>query len=83
MLKLSTSENQRKRKGLFIFVGGAKPPNLFEPIIAAVKSWFALWDLTYTRGLLFSRIDAKEAIAEHHTALEKTFLAGQRLIEES
>lgn len=83
VLKLSVAANPHsKRKGLFISVGGIKLPNLFEPAIATVKSWFATLDIIYAGNLLFSGIDKKGAITQHPTALKGAFSAGRNLIQD-
>jgi multimeric flavodoxin WrbA len=82
VLKLPIAFNPgKKRQGLFISVGGTNLPNLFQPAIATVKSWFTTLDIAYAGDLLFSGIDKKEAIVEHPTALKEAFLAGERMIE--
>jgi Multimeric flavodoxin WrbA len=83
ILKFPVSLNpHKKRKGLLISVGSTKLPNLFQPAIATVKSWFATLDITYAGDLLFSGIDGKGAITEHPTALREAFLIGQKLIRD-
>jgi multimeric flavodoxin WrbA len=82
VLKLPIAFNtHKKRKGLFISVGGTNLPNLFQPAIATVKSWFATLDIDYAGNLLFSGIDGKGAIRQHPTALREAFIAGQKLVE--
>lgn len=82
VLKLPVALNHDgKRKGLFISVGNATLPDLFQPAIATVKSWFATLDIAYAGDLLFSGIDKRGDIVNHPTAMREAFLAGQRLIE--
>lgn len=82
VLKLSIALNlHSKRKGLFISVGSTRLPNLFQPAIATVKSWFTTLDIIYTDNLLFSGIEKKGAITKHPTALKEAFIAGQKLIQ--
>jgi len=71
-----------KRKGLFISAGSTRLPDLFQPAIAKVKSWFASLDIIYTGNLLFSGIEKKGAITKHPTALKEAFAAGQNLIQD-
>jgi multimeric flavodoxin WrbA len=59
--------DRRERKGLFISV--------------TVKSWFTVLDITYAGELLFPGVDEKGAIAKNPDALNKAFLAGQKLVE--
>ena len=81
-LKIPPLGDRRQRKGLFISVGGRKRADIFEPALATIKSLFRSLDITYAGGLLFSSVDEKGAIMEHPDALEKAFIAGQRLVEE-
>ena len=69
----------KERKGYFISVGGADLPNLFQPAIATVKSWFTTLDIEYASELLYPKIEEKGAIVKHPTALKEAFLLGQRL----
>jgi multimeric flavodoxin WrbA len=73
--------DRRERKGLFISVGGRKAANMFEPAVATIKSWFTVLDITYAGELLFPGVDEKGAIANNPDALNKAFLAGQKLVE--
>jgi multimeric flavodoxin WrbA len=83
VLKLPVALNPHsKRKGLFISVGSTRHPNLFQPAIATVKSWFATLDVAYAGDSLFSGIDKKGAITQHPTALKEALIAGQRLIRD-
>jgi len=82
VLKLPVAINPyARRKGLFISVGATKAPNLFQPAIATVRSWFTTLDIIYAGELLFSGVDRKGTIAHHPTALEDAFQAGQKLIQ--
>jgi multimeric flavodoxin WrbA len=84
VLKLPIAFNpDKKRKGLFISVGGTNLSNLFQPAITTVKSWFATLDIAYAGDLLFSGIDGKEAITQQLTGLEEAFLAGEKLVKGS
>ena len=83
VLKLPVALNPHsKRKGLFISVGGTRLPNLFQPAIATVKSWFTTLDIIYAGNLLFSGIEKKDDITKHPTALKEAFIAGQKLIQD-
>ncbi len=70
----------RKRKGLFVSVGGTKLPNLFQPALATVKSWFATLDIGYLGGVVFSGIDEAGAILRYPAALDEAYIAGQKLV---
>ena len=82
ILKQPPLGNKRERKGLFIFVGGMKLANLFEPALAAVKALFKVLDIAYAGEMLFPGVDEKGAIKKHPDALKQAFLVGQRLVED-
>ncbi|UCE97457.1 MAG: flavodoxin family protein [Dehalococcoidia bacterium] len=81
-LKIPPLRCNRMRKGLFISVGGRRMVGLFEPALATVKALFSSLDIEYSGSLVFPGIDEKEAIKEHPDALQRAFLAGQRLTED-
>jgi len=72
----------RKRKGVFVSVGGTRFPDLFEHAKAVVKNLFLTIDVTYWAELLFSGVDRKGEIKEHPTALKDAYLLGRRIVEE-
>jgi len=74
--------SRTKRKGVFISVGGARFPDLFEHAKATVKLFFRTIDVEYWAELLFPGVDQKGAIKEHPTALKEAFLLGERLAQE-
>lgn len=69
----------RKRKGLFVSVGGTKLSNLFQPALATIKSWFVTLDVGYLGEVVFSGIDEAGAILQYPAALDEAFAAGQKL----
>lgn len=69
----------RKRKGLFVSVGGTKLSHLFQPALATIKSWFVTLDVGYLGEVVFSGIDEAGAILQYPAALDEAFAAGQRL----
>jgi len=73
--------DKRVRKGLFISVGGQKLPNLFHPAIATVKALFVSLDIEYAGELVFAGIDKAGNISLEPRALEKAYLAGQKIAE--
>jgi len=75
--------DERKRKGLFVSVGGRKVANLFEPALATVKALFNTLDIRYAGELVFPGIDERGAITKHPDALHRAYLVGQKLVEES
>lgn len=80
VLKLPVATNQgKKRKGLFISVGGTRGRKLFEPALATVKIFFKTSEFKYAGDLLYRGIDEKGAILKHLTALNEAFDAGQKL----
>ena len=82
VLKIPPLGSRRERKGFFISVGGRKIPDLFEPTLVMIKTFFRILDITYAGELLFPGVDEKGAITKHTDALRQAFLAGQRLVEE-
>jgi multimeric flavodoxin WrbA len=82
VLKIPPLEGSRERKGLFISVGALKRPNLFEPSLATIKTFFKVTDITYAGELLFSGIDEKGDIIQYPDALCQAFLTGQKLAED-
>lgn len=72
----------KKRKGMFISVGGRRFQNLFEPSLAVIKALFIVLDVGYAGELLFSGIDEKGAIAKNPETLRQAYLSGQKLVEE-
>ena len=69
------------RRGLFLSVGGMRLPNLFEPIKATVKAFFAACDIAYGEELLYPGIDEAGTVVEHPAALEEAYAAGARLVQ--
>ncbi len=82
VLKIPPLGDNRERKGFFISVGGRKVPNLFEPALVTIKTLFRTMNVAYAGDLLFSAIDEKGAILKHPDAMQKAYLAGQKLVED-
>jgi len=80
VLKMPPLGDNRKRKGLFISIGGRRVADLFEPALVMVKTVFRILDIEYAGELLFRGIDEKGAIARHPDALQQAFQAGQKLV---
>lgn len=80
-LKVPPLGEKKGRKGFFISVAGRKVPNLFEPALVMIKTFFRILDISYAGDLLFSGVDEKGAIAKHPNALQQAFLTGQKLVE--
>lgn len=72
----------KKRKGVFVSVGGARFPDLFDHAKAVVKNLFLVIDVEYWGELLLCRVDKRGDINEHPTALRDAYLLGKRLVEE-
>ena len=74
----------RKRKGLFVSVGGLpyEKERLFSPARATVKAFFAVLDIKYSGELLYPNIDKKGEIGDHPSALRDAYLAGQTLVQD-
>jgi putative NADPH-quinone reductase len=75
----------RKRKGLFVSVGGLpyERERLFAPARATVRAFFAVLEVKYSADLLFPHVDTKGEIQSHPTALTDAYMAGQSLLEET
>jgi len=82
VLKIPPLGDRRKRKGFFVSVGGRKIPNLFEPSLVMMKTYFRIIDVDYAGELLFKGIDEKGAVASHPDALKQAFAAGQKIVED-
>jgi multimeric flavodoxin WrbA len=72
----------KKRRGVFVSVGGTRFPDLFDHAKAVVKNLFLVIDVEYWGELLFRGVDARGEINEHPTALRDAYLLGKRLVEE-
>jgi multimeric flavodoxin WrbA len=72
--------NDRKRKGLFISVGGIQKEGLFEAALVTARTFFATLDVEYAGELLFAGIDDTDAILEHPDALQQAYEAGCKLV---
>jgi multimeric flavodoxin WrbA len=82
VLKIPPLGDKRARKGFLISVGGRKIPDLFEPTLVMIKTFFRIIDVTYVGELLYKGIDEKGAISSHPEALKQAFEAGQKLVED-
>ena len=80
-LKMLPLHDDKKRKGLFVSVGGRKKADQFQPAVATVKALFATLDIDYSDELVFPGIDYKGAITKHPDALKQAYVAGQKLVE--
>ena len=84
VLKLPVATNSSgERKGLFIAAGGTQYPNLFQPSLVTIKSFFSVIEVKLVGELTFRGIDEKGAITGHPTALQDAFAAGRDLIDQS
>ena len=81
VLKIPPLGDNRVRKGFFISVAGRKVPDVFEPALVMIKTFFRILDISYAGDLLFSSIDEKGAIAKHPDLLQQAFAAGEKLVE--
>jgi multimeric flavodoxin WrbA len=81
LLKKPPLGEAKPRKGFFISVGGRKVPDVFEPALVMIKTFFRILDIKYSGELLFSGIDEKGAILKHPDALKQAYLAGEKLVE--
>ncbi len=81
VLKQPPLGGHRERLGFFVSVGGRKIPNLFEPALETVKTFFRVIDANYAGALLFAGIEEKDAIAHNPDALCQARIAGQMLVD--
>ena len=65
----------------YLFRSGAKFAESLQPAIATVKALFISLDIEYTGELVFSGIDKAGDISLEPGALDRAYLAGQKLIE--
>jgi NAD(P)H-dependent FMN reductase len=72
----------KKRRGIFISVGGTRFPDLFEHAKAVVGIFFRTIDVAYWAELLIPGVDSKGEIREYPSALKDAYLLGRRLVEE-
>jgi multimeric flavodoxin WrbA len=80
-LKLPPLGDHRRRKGLFVSVGGLNKANLFQPALATVKAFFATLDVSYAGEVVLAGVDEKGDIARHGDALKQAYISGQKLVE--
>ena len=73
--------DKRRRRGLFVSVGGHNKERLFEPALATVKALFKSLDIEYAGKLVFPGVDDIDAISRQPDALKQAYLAGRKLVE--
>ena len=83
ILKVPPLGDDKKRKALFVSVGGQKLANQFKAARTTVKAWLISHDIEYAGELTFSGMDEAGAIARNPEALKQAFGAGQKLVTES
>ena len=79
ILEIPPLGDRRRRRGLFVAVGGIQKQDLFKAALVTAKAFFATLDIEYAGDLLFSGIDAAEDILEHPEALQQAYEAGREL----
>ena len=72
--------DERPRKGFLIAVGGRKSENLFDPIRATIKAWFATLGIKYTGELLLADTDDIGAAQSNTEALRAAFAEGSAFV---
>ena len=80
--KLKKKFGEGDRKGFFISVGGMERPHLFKGAVATVKAFFTTIGVRYAGDLLFSKVEDKEDIMRHPTAIKDALEAGAKLISD-
>jgi multimeric flavodoxin WrbA len=73
----------KKRRGIFVSVGGTRYKNLFDPSKAILKAWFHTLEVKFDGELTFLGIDEKGAISKHPSALKDAHELGKRLVSEA
>jgi multimeric flavodoxin WrbA len=81
LLKKPPLGDAKPRKGFFISVGGRKVPDVFDPALVMIKTFFRILDIKYAGELLFPGVDEKGAILKQPDALKQAYLAGTKLAE--
>ena len=81
ILHIPPLSEKLERKGFFISVSGFDSPDVFEPSIATVKTFFRQLNITYAGDLLVRGVGEKGQITEHPDALHQALVAGQKLVE--
>ncbi len=80
--KLKKKFGKGDRKGFFVSVGNMARPHLFRGAVATVKAFFTTIGVRYAGDLLFSKIEDKEDIMEHPTAMKDALEAGAKLVSD-
>ncbi len=80
VLKRAVSSG-RKRKGVFLCVGGADKKEFFENAKSIIKNFFATLGLEYYGELFYGGLHEKTAIMERESALKKAFDLGVTLVK--
>ncbi|HUT84075.1 MAG TPA: flavodoxin family protein [Thermodesulfobacteriota bacterium] len=70
----------KKRKGVFIAVGGSKGQKIFDGPLLTIKYLFDVLDCELFKTLLYREVDRKGDILDHPTALSDAYLLGKELI---
>ncbi|NIM04269.1 MAG: flavodoxin family protein [Armatimonadetes bacterium] len=70
---------EKRRKGLFIAVGGTNLPHTFDAIELEIKSFFHCLNVEYTDEILIPEISEHGDIADREAALMSAYRAGERL----
>lgn len=77
--KLKKKFGKEGRTGFFVSVGSMARPDLFGGAVATVKAFFTTIGVRHVGDLLFLKIEEKENIMEHPTAMKDALEAGVRL----
>lgn len=81
ILKHAVSPSKKKRKGVFLSVGGAGKKEFFENAKSIIKIFFTTLDIGYYGDLFYGGLDKKREIAEREDALKKAFDLGASLVQ--
>lgn len=73
---------KKKRKGVFISVGGMNKKDFFKDAKKLVKIFFANISVSYVGDLFYPGVDRKGDILNHPTAKDEVYEMGRKLILE-
>src|SRR3989338_7150204 len=73
--------SKKRRKGIFLCVGGADKKGFFENANSIIRVFFATLDIEYSGELFYGGLDKKMAIMEKEGALKKAFDLGRSLVK--
>ena len=79
VLKQPPLGDMKDRQGLFVSVGGRTKENLFDPVLATVRAFFASLDIKFAGMVAYPGIEKRAEILKYPEALKEAFTAGEKL----